>query len=250
MRLLLYNLRYCAGAGREFHLPFPWSGYLKRTTERLAKITDFIRSQAPDIVALVEADAGSFRTRRLNQVEHIAQALGHYHCYQSKYGEDSIAQYVPILNKQVNAFLTSDEIRNEKFHYFDRGVKRLVIELELDGLTVFLVHLSLKFRHRHEQLRDLCAMVKGVSRPAIVAGDFNPFWGDQEVEWFLGMTGLKNANARGWPSYPTRAPKKQTDFILCGPGIRVIRFEIPKVDFSDHLPLVCDFEIEPPGGGG
>ena len=34
----------------------------------------------------------------------------------------------------------------------DTGIKRLIIELELDDVAIFLVHLSLKFRHRQYQL--------------------------------------------------------------------------------------------------
>ena len=243
MRFLLYNVRYCAGTGRKFHFPFPWSGYLKRTTKRLEEITGFIASQAPDIVGLVEVDSGSFRARKQNQAEVIASAIGHYHYYHSKYGEYSLARVLPVMNKQVNAFLTSDVIRNEKFHYFDKGVKRLVIELELENLTVFLVHLSLKFRHRQEQLRDLYTMVREVRKPHIVAGDFNPFWGEKEIELFLAATGLCNPNTGGLPSYPSWSPRRQMDFILHSPEIEVTDFRVPNVVLSDHLPLICDFGI-------
>ena len=245
---MLYNVRYGTGTGPGFNFPVPFMGYLRRTTNNLERIIDFIRSQSPDIIGLVEVDIGSFRTRRENQAEVIAEALGHFHCYQSKYAAWSFAQFIPVLNKQVNAFLSSDVIRNEKFHYFDRGIKRLVIELELEDLTVFLVHLSIKFRHRQEQLRELYEMVKNVKKPLIVAGDFNPIWGDREMDLFLAATGLKNANAGGVPSYPSRAPRRQMDFILHNSQIEVTRFEIPEVVLSDHLPLICDFEIRPAAG--
>ena len=31
--------------------------------------------------------------------------------------------------------------------------------------------------------------------------------------------------------------------MLYGDGINVTNFAIPAVSFSDHLPLICDFEI-------
>ena len=55
--------------------------------------------------------------------------------------------------------------------------------------------------------------------------------------------GLSNANARGLPSYPSASPRKELDFILHSARIEVNRFEIPDVQFSDHLPLICDFTI-------
>ena len=45
------------------------------------------------------------------------------------------------------------------------------------------------------------------------------------------------------PSYPSRSPRKELDFILYQDGIDVTNFEIPQVKYSDHLPLVCDFEV-------
>jgi endonuclease/exonuclease/phosphatase family metal-dependent hydrolase len=55
---------------------------------------------------------------------------------------------------------------------------------------------------------------------------------------------LQSANTRSLPSYPSKAPRKELDFVLYGPGIHVTNFMIPRVKFSDHLPLICDFEID------
>ena len=55
---------------------------------------------------------------------------------------------------------------------------------------------------------------------------------------------LQSANARSLPSYPSRSPRKELDFVLYGSGISVTNFAIPAVKFSDHLPLVCDFEVD------
>lgn len=243
MRFLLYNVRYGAGVGARFHLPFPGSGYLKRTGPMLKQITEFIHSKDPDVVGLVEVDGGSFRSGRKNQAEMIASALGHYHTYESKYGDKSWIRFMPVANRQMNAFLTRDAIHEQKFLYFDHGVKRLVIQLELEEVTMFLVHLSIKFRHRQHQLCDLYSLVKEVKKPYLVAGDFNVFWGDPEIELFLAATGLKSANIGDHPTYPSWSPKMELDFILHSPGIQIRNFEMPEVTLSDHLPLICDFDV-------
>ncbi len=243
MRFLLYNIRYGAGIGRRLHFPVPFAGYLKRTNGNLKEIIDFIKSMNPDITGLIEVDSGSFRSEKYNQAKAIAQEMRHYHVYQSKYSSDSVVQRIPVLNKQGNAFLTNQEIKAQKFHYLNKGIKRLVIELELKEFTIFLVHLSLKFRHRQKQLRDLYSIIKEVKKPVIVAGDFNAFKGDQELQLFLTEAGLKSANGEGEPSHPSRSPRRQLDFILHSPEIRATGFQVPKVRFSDHAPLICDFEI-------
>lgn len=243
MRLLIYNIRYAVGAGTPPHVPVPGAGYLFGNPGNLDNIIDFIKSADPDVVGLIEVDVGSVRSGRVNQAEAIASALGHYSCYECKYGEDSVNQLLPILRKQANAFLASPRIAGERFHYFDTGIKRLVIELELDDVVIFLVHLSLKYRHRQMQLRHLYELVSQASKPVIVAGDFNTFWGSDETFLFMKAAGLTSANALGLPSYPSRTPRLELDFILHGPRIEVTRFDVPRVAHSDHLPLICDFKL-------
>ncbi|HET8699364.1 MAG TPA: endonuclease/exonuclease/phosphatase family protein [Gammaproteobacteria bacterium] len=244
MRLLLYNIRYGLGLGSALHWPLPGVGYLLGNRGNLQRITDFIKGQDPDIVGLVEVDTGSIRTRSVNQAEVIARSLGHYSVYQCKYGLTSVNNYLPILRKQGNAFLAAPRVHGERFHYFEKGIKRLIIELELEDCAIFLVHLSLKYRHRHTQLQYLHDLVVAASKPVIIAGDFNTFWGEHEIYLFMKAAKLQSANARRLPSYPSRSPRKELDFVLYGSGINVTNFAVPAVKFSDHLPLICDFEVD------
>jgi len=243
MRLLLYNIRYGVGAGASMHMPLPGAGYILGNQNVLPDIISFIKSVDPDIVGLIEVDTGSIRSRRINQAETIADELGMNSSYETKYGVKSLNQLVPIIRKQGNAFLAAPRVHGETFHYFDTGIKRLIIELEMETFAVFLVHLSLKYRHRHLQLRKLYDLIEETTKPVIVAGDFNTFWGENEIYLFLRAAGLRSANASSLPSYPSRSPRKELDFILYQEGIQVTHFEIPQVRHSDHLPLVCDFEV-------
>ena len=243
MRLLLYNIRYGVGAGASMHMPLPGAGYILGNQNVLPDIISFIKSTDPDIVGLIEVDTGSIRSRKVNQAETIATELGMNSSYETKYGEKSINQLLPIIRKQGNAFLAAPRVHGETFHYFDTGIKRLIIELEMETFAVFLVHLSLKYRHRHLQLRKLYDLISETEKPVIVAGDFNTFWGENEIYLFMQAAGLQSANTDGLPSYPSRAPRKELDFVLFQDGISVTNFEIPQVRHSDHLPLVCDFEV-------
>lgn len=243
MRLLLYNIRYAVGGGASMHVPLPGAGYILGSQNVLDEITEFIKSVDPDFVGLIEVDTGSIRSRKVNQAEKIAADLGMNTSYEIKYGARSFNQLLPIIRKQGNAFLAAPRVHGETFHYFDTGIKRLIIELEMDNFAVFLVHLSLKYRHRHLQLRKLHDLIGATEKPVIVAGDFNTFWGENEIYLFKRATGLMSANTEGLPSYPSRAPRKELDFILYQEGVDVTGFEVPQVKFSDHLPLVCDFEV-------
>ena len=243
MRLLLYNIRYAVGGGASMHMPLPGAGYVLGNQSVLPELTTFIKSVDPDIVGLIEVDTGSIRSRKINQAEKIAADLGMNTSYETKYGTKSFNKILPIVRKQGNAFMAAPRVHGEKFHYFDTGIKRLIIELEMREFAVFLVHLSLKYRHRHLQLRHLYDLIEETEKPVIVAGDFNTFWGENEIYLFKRAAGLKSANTDCIPTYPSRAPRKELDFILFQDGIEVNNFEVLQVRFSDHLPLVCDFEI-------
>lgn len=245
MRFLLYNIRYGLGSGRALHWPLPGAGYVLGNQANLQRIIRFIKTQGPDIVGLIEVDTGSIRSRRVNQAEAIAQSLGHYPAYQCKYGEGSFNQRLPIVRNQGNAFLAAPQMHGKRFHYFSKGIKRLIIEVEFGDCAVFLVHLSLKYGHRRAQLRYLYDLVGASVKPVVVAGDFNTFSGEHEIYPFMKAAHLRSANADGVPSYPSRSPRKQLDFVLYGDGISITDFFIPNVNFSDHLPLVCDFEVGP-----
>jgi endonuclease/exonuclease/phosphatase family metal-dependent hydrolase len=243
MRLLLYNIRYAVGGGASMHMPLPGAGFVLGNQTVLPEITAFIKSVDPDVVGLIEVDTGSIRSRMVNQAEKIAGELGMSTSYQTKYGEKSLNQMLPIVRKQGNAFLAASRVHGERFHYFDTGIKRLIIELEMDQYAIFLVHLSLKYRHRHLQLRHLFDLIAKTKKPVLVAGDFNTFWGEDEIYLFMKAAGLRSANTASLPTYPSRSPRKELDFVLYQDGIEVTGFEIRSMRLSDHLPLICDFEL-------
>lgn len=225
------------------HMPLPGAGYVLGNRSVLPELTTFIKSVDPDIVGLIEVDTGSIRSRKVNQAEKIASDLSMNTSYETKYGSKSLNQLLPIVRKQGNAFMAAARVHGETFHYFDTGIKRLIIELEMREFAVFLVHLSLKYRHRHLQLRHLYDLIEKTKKPVIVAGDFNTFWGENEIYLFKRAARLQSANVECIPTYPSRAPRKELDFILFQEGINVTNFEVPQVRYSDHLPLVCDFDV-------
>ena len=236
MRFLLYNMRY--GTGPRMH------NHLRSSRKNLTKITSFLQDLEPDLIGLIEVDHGSYRTGWKNQAEQMAESLGHYHSHSIKYGQSSFWRHVPVVRKQGNAFLARDRIRNETFHFFKHGMKRLVIELELEHMVVYLVHLALGGKVRHHQLNALYELVKQTERPCVVAGDFNMLWGDKEIDLFLAATGLQNANVDNLPTYPSNNPRRHLDFVLHSKGITVKDFHIPQIPFSDHLPVLVDFDVQ------
>jgi endonuclease/exonuclease/phosphatase family metal-dependent hydrolase len=244
MRFLVYNIAYGTGSPNKgaYERLFTVHRYIKTSSSHLDRIIEFIKESKADIVGLVEVDTGSYRTNFMNQVETVANHLKHYHHSSIKYGKRSLGRALPILNKQANAILTKEKAPVINYHYFPRGFKKLIIEVDVRGVRFFLVHLSLQKRIRRMQLEHLSGIVK-TDGPMIIAGDFNALSGPDELEDFQTELGLVNPNKKNIPTYPSWNPKKQLDFILCTKEIKIKKFEAPEVRFSDHLPLILDFDI-------
>lgn len=244
MRILVYNIAYGTGSPGGVHKRLLTAHrYLKTNGEHFERISDFIESSNADIVGLVEADAGSYRTGYRDQIAELAARLQHDHFSSVKYGEKSFSRNIPILNKQSNALLTRDLRAEARLHFFSRGMKKLVIEVDLNDVKIFVVHLSLRKAVRTRQLVRLAELIPD-NTAVIVAGDFNTMSGSEELQHFMQNTGLINPNWAGLPTYPSWKPKKQLDYLLHSKEVVPEYFAIPQVDYSDHLPLIMDFKVE------
>lgn len=245
MRLLLYNIAYGTGCPDSLGESIVTAHRYFITPERhLDDIISFIGSAHADIVGLVEVDTGSFRTDFTNQAEKVASKLQHYHHCDVKYGIDSIGRHIPILRRQANAILTKKKFSPHSFHFFPIGFKKLIIKLDFNGVHIFLVHLALRKKARLKQLEYLAEMLPK-NEPLILAGDFNTLSGSDELKPLMQTLSLRNANIENVPTFPSWKPRKQLDYILCSKHIRMLGLSVPSVRYSDHLPLILDFDTEP-----
>lgn len=244
MKLMVYNIAYGTGAPEAFYENFLHGHrYLRTSHVHLEKIMDFIEKENPDILGLVEVDTGSIRTKFTNQVETIANHLNHFYHSSVKYGKISLGRTLPILRKQGNAVLTKKRIPEHNFHFFPVGFKRLIIELDIEGVSFFLVHLALQKRIRKKQFKFLAELAKK-HKNVIIAGDFNTFKGNQEIAEFQRDIELINPNRKSLPTFPSWKPRRELDFILHSKNIKVTHFSVPNIRFSDHLPLIMEYHLK------
>lgn len=244
IRLVLYNIRYCTGAGWRHHVPFPFAGSLRATCGRRSDISEFIASLGPDIVGLVESDRGSFRNRGMSQPEELAVRLGQQCLFSPKYRHIRLAERIPLLCHQGNAVVTGLPMSTTAVHRLSRGMKNAVIEAGFDNFTFMLVHLSLGQSARRQQILELAGIASSLTKPLVLAGDFNIFDGQTELGPLL-EAGLKKAGPLFCPTFPSWKPRHGFDMILHSPEISILGFDVPSISFSDHLPVVCDFTLDP-----
>lgn len=244
VRVVFYNIRYGTGSGWHYHLPVPFSGFFRSSRAGTGRIAEYLGSLDADVMCLCEVDGGSYRHGNRCQASRMASEQGWHHVYANKYGKGSLVRRMPLLSSQGNAVLSRMPMITARERHLSRGVKRTYLEVEFDRFVVILAHLSLGRRARTVQLHELARHCRKLEKPLVLGGDFNLLQGSSELDPLLQGTGLRDADAEmGRPTFPSHRPGKRLDYVLASREISVRRIEVPRVPYSDHLPLVCDIRI-------
>ncbi|MBI5392420.1 endonuclease/exonuclease/phosphatase family protein [Candidatus Woesearchaeota archaeon] len=255
VKLVCYNIEYCEG------IQGKWYQYLKfwriffppKGLDQ--KIVDALKKNKPDILALVEVDTGSIRSRKKNEVQFFEHELGMKDFVEKiKYplkGWLKFLRFIPILRKQANAIISKYKISHVKYHMLNEGTKRVVIEATIHcpkAITLLLVHLALGRKTRKKQLNELIKIVNNIKKPVVLMGDFNTFNGATEIKKLLKKTNLKdNAKLHHHSicsTQPSIKPKRRLDYVLTSKKIKVKRYEVLKYPFSDHMPVFVEFVVK------
>ena len=136
MRLLLYNIRYGLGLGSALHWPLPGMGYFSVIAPICSASSISSKARIPTSWASSRSTRAPSERGSVNQAEPslVARALLRLSVQvRHRVGESAL----PILRKQGNAFLAAPRVHGERFHYFEKGIKRLIIELELETARCF-----------------------------------------------------------------------------------------------------------------
>ena len=251
-KLILYNIQYCAGTKGDVR------GYLQFWKMLFPpKYLDYVMANElkkynPDIVGLVEVDTGSIRAKKENKVTFFKEMLDFEgHIERVKYikkGFSGFFRRFPIIKKQANAILSKNKASSVKYHSLTNGTKRVVIEAVFDKpkkFHILLVHLSLGKKARKKQLEQLILMVNSIKEPVILMGDFNIFKGLDEIKPLLESTDLTYFMGKKKAyTQPTIKPTKTLDLILTSNKIKVNHYEVLDLKYSDHLPVMIEFDIK------
>ena len=246
MRMLFYNIRYGTGYGWGYHLPFPFAGFFRSTEKGTERIGALLDDLDVDVACLCEVDGGSYRQKGKSQARSLAPSHRWSHAFAPKYGTSPLSR-LPLLSTQGNAVLSRIPFMSSTENLFSRGMKRSLLEVEFPNFVILLTHLSLGRSARQSQLEELALRCRSLEKPLIVGGDFNILRGSEELRPLMAATGLSDADASGRPTFPSRRPTRRLDCLLTTPGVRVRTFDLPAVELSDHLPLLCDIDIDSEG---
>lgn len=255
MRALLYNIEYLEGTTQGIWQYLDFYHVLRPRFNLDKNILTFLENQNADVIGLVEVDGGNFR-HNPDMITFFKNNLGFKDvCHGIKYGYDSLARKIPVLKNQENALITKNKLLSSKKHMLSVGSKRLILEasVELDeeeksAVTFLLVHLALFKKTRAIQIKELCSIINKIKTPVILMGDFNTF-SRKELDYVFDNTSLVDSFAfrqggKLAATEPSWNPRYRLDNILVTKNIKVNNYEILDVHYSDHLPVLIDFNLK------
>jgi endonuclease/exonuclease/phosphatase family metal-dependent hydrolase len=245
MKLVSFNANYFLGFDgslRDYLRHAPRGVRANRAAEQAAidRFTALVDTHEPDVIALLEVDSGSWRTRTDGQPRLITDrcnANGHDYTVRTdnKYG-DSLLARLPILHGMSNSVLWTGDGRVTR-HRLSPGTKRLVHELQLPaGLSIFIVHLPLLRHHRKQHLQRLADLVRDREQ-VVICGDFNNYYGVRELRQLMDAAGLE-LHQPGETLPNAVLPYRSVDLVLASPSVDISGCTTLETDISDHLPVM------------
>jgi endonuclease/exonuclease/phosphatase family metal-dependent hydrolase len=241
LRLLSYNIHVGSRPGhyghyvtRAYRHVLPGPG-MHGTLDQMAEIM----SQY-DFVAVQEADAGSLRTRFVNQIEYLAKRAGFGHV-----GFTITRDLRPVARHALGFLSRIAPVRTTEHALPSRIPGRRALGVELGGtrgnLNLLIAHLSLGRQDQHRQLDYLSGLVSPQA-PTILLGDLNC-----EARFIREHGGLSRGGI--WVphttpvTFPSWRPARGLDHILATPHVEVHRLETLPHPFSDHLPILAEISV-------
>jgi endonuclease/exonuclease/phosphatase family metal-dependent hydrolase len=235
LRILSLNIQVGLRATRYRHyVTQAWRHVLpsrgvRATLDAIAEL-----AAAFDVVALQEADAGSLRTARINQVAYLAQQAGF------PYWHAAVNRNLGAFAQHCLGILSRYPLQVRAHHALPgrvRGRGALDVDLLMDDhppLQLIVTHLSLGRESRRKQLDYLAGLVDR-DKPALLMGDLNC----EPIE-LAAHAGLRAAGLHATqhpPTFPSWKPRRSLDHLLSTSNIDVIDSRVLHVQLSDHLPL-------------
>lgn len=241
VRLLSLNIQVGQHSSRYRHyITQAWRHVLPHrgahaNLERIAALTC-----SYDIVALQEADAGSLRTARLNQVAHLAERGGF------PYWHTGVTRDLRPFAQHCLGCLSRWPLQNVRYHALPGWLPgRGALEVEVrpghcEPLRLIIVHLALGRRTRTRQLKFVTALIRDRT-DTIVLGDLNCGAGELATHDGIRDSGLRGVHDQH--TYPSWQPTRALDHILVSPTVEVIDASVLEERLSDHLPVAVEIRL-------
>lgn len=238
LRLLSFNMQVGIRTGAYHHYLLKSWQHLLPSKQRQFSLNHIAELVNPfDVVALQEADGGSWRSQHLNQVQHLAEKAAFPHWYQQ------VNRNLGKLAQHSNGVLSRLPAQQIERHSLPgllpgRGLMVVKYQFGRESLVVAVTHLALGKNTQFSQLDYLVEAVAD-AKHLVIMGDLN-----QEAEVLLKQSPLKRLNLHPVDSnmhtFPSWRPQRGLDHILISDNLSVNRLAVIDHPHSDHLPVAAE----------
>lgn len=222
---------------------------IKKIEYNLNWIAEIIRNYNIDIACFNEVDFNSIRTHNIDMAKHIANNV----CYNHVITEKMFA--FPSVLELGNAVVSRYPLKLNIYHqygygFFDQAINEFKSFVDFDillgdkKLNIIQTHLhSQKEEIRCAQAQILRNYLKNKKNPFVLLGDFNSTT-DSRCFQFITNNNLASNPHLGLPTYPSKTPNAEIDYILASPKLRIANYHTVYTKVSDHLPVIGDIIID------
>lgn len=253
-----YNIRVGFGPGDR--------GDRGEPTNYLDQITDWFEELEADILLLQEVDIHTSRAGDIDQKAYMAERMGFYGQFAPAiplpvlgfYGVAVLSRW-PITNWEVIELFKPDySVTNPDYPEW-YNEQRVLLVATVDSpagpIHVLNTHLGLTEHQRKIQLEEIAAVLDRLpsGEPVIFGGDINAQPMAPEIDVIRHR--LADAYEAGPQPLPIAErltfhaldPNRCIDYIFVSPDmVRVQSVEVPRIELSDHLPVVARLRIDFP----
>lgn len=209
-------------------------------------VADVLRREAPDVVALQEAELGSRWAGGFDHVDHLARACGLDVLATAAFVDD------PARARRYGTALLghgpADAASGHGFVHHGRwpkGYCRAHVAWGPQPITVVSAHLDpTSVAIRRAQIDELVVELGDAPRPLVVLGDLNTDVATGELAPLLGGLGLAPA-AWAAASVATFVPmRRRIDWILASAELGFVGYHVLRDDrLSDHRAVLADLRL-------
>ncbi len=239
MKILLQNLQSGANLSRGYlHLIFgSWKYFWPHTQEPIERLARHVKEENIDVGLFTEADAGSFRTKNIDEIKLMSEISGLEH--------DQFFQTTNFGNitKQGNAIVSKYPIIETKMYRLHgtgepRFLCQSTIKVKNKKINLFVTHLTLNYMQRQEQLKEINNIIKNIKGIKILTGDFN-IQSEEELK-NIDENVIKRISFL--KTYPSWNPKMPLDNIFVSQEIKKYTLKTTTIKMSDHLGLILELK--------
>lgn len=241
LRLLSYNIQTGIASTRLHHyVTHSWKHVLPHAQglENLDRIAHLISDF--DIVALQEVDAGSLRSRFINQAEYLAKRgrFPYWYCQTNR----NLGHFAQNSNALLGRFRPV-EVKEHKLPGLPgRGaIMARYGSGDATSLVLLLIHLALGQRARLRQLGYLSELINDYPH-VVLMGDLNCQPDSPEMDILFRNTRLREPS-HCLNTFPSWRPLRNIDHILTTPDLEISNMRVLRHSFSDHLPIALEITV-------